>query len=187
MSMRICIVHKGERPLVTRYFSESEHSIYEVPFSDNHMEKLTLWDVDIVVIDVIQGGESERDLEVVECLQQITSIPLFLVAGSSSEAQYREKMFNAGVDGCVQIPFMKEELIARLKILIHKNNYQIFTGTTLASGDVQMNIRTHEVEAGGRKLNLTKIEYSILFHLLLHRQSVVRMDELRIYGDRGIR
>ncbi|MCF7857568.1 MAG: winged helix-turn-helix domain-containing protein [Candidatus Pacebacteria bacterium] len=179
--MRICILYKGGGSLVEKYMPAANYIFHKVSFLDDYQTQLKAFRADIVILDITQSKGDKDDVYVVEQIQQLVKVPIFLIVGKNEEATYRGLMLDAGVDGCVQVPFMKEELFARLKNLVQKNLERLFRGTVVESRGVHMDIRTHEVEVGGKKLNLTKTEYGILFHLFLHRQSVVNANELRMY------
>jgi two-component system, OmpR family, alkaline phosphatase synthesis response regulator PhoP len=179
--MHIYIFHKGKNSFVDHYLASEENAVLKTPYNERVVEKLATWSGDVIIIDGVGGCGNSADVQRVVQIRSATDIPIFLVLGSRDDSSYREQMFNAGVDGCIQVPFMKEELNARLKILVHKKREPLFTGTIISRGDVHMNIHTHEVHIDGERLDLTKIEYGILFHLFLHRHAVVKIEELHRY------
>jgi DNA-binding response OmpR family regulator len=179
--MNVCIVYKGDASFVWKYFAHADGVCAEMMSIDAYRVRVSETQFDIVIFDVVYAKGNECDVETIAEIRHVTSVPIFLIVGNNEDASYREMMFNAGIDGCIQVPFLKDELFARLKILIKKEKKPLFTGTVVHTHGVCMDIRTHHVVLKGKKLNLTKIEYSILFHLFLHKQSVVSVDELSLY------
>jgi DNA-binding response OmpR family regulator len=180
--MKICLLHRGgvTQPGL-RKFLNPEDEVHEIILREDYLSEIIEWTPDIVILDFTQDSGVHDDVALVKGIQSVTRVPLFLALRRDVEAEYRERMFNSGVDGCIQAPFLREELHARLSILIRRRDALLFTGTVVRAGDVRLNMATHEVVQEGRTLDLTKTEYSILLHLLLHKYSVVHPEELNFY------
>ncbi len=177
--MKIYIVYKGATSSVEDCLRVVGHEVSTGSIASNYRGVLNDSGIDVVIFDTVDGVVDESDVNIVKNIQQKTSVPILLVISGGVDSIYRESMFNVGVDGCVQSPFMEEELFARLNILSRKKGRRIFTGTIIEAGGVVVDLHAHEVAKAREKINLTRIEYGILLHLFLHPQKIVPLNELR--------
>ncbi|MBP6949236.1 MAG: response regulator transcription factor, partial [Candidatus Pacebacteria bacterium] len=181
--MNICLMYKekNSHSVLRDYFARSaKYHVEEISLHEgNTLESLKKDSIDIIIFDVISRSEYDIDSTHLEKIKEIASgVPILLATGSNETSKYREKMLDFGVDGCVQLPFLQEELFLRIEKLSQKKNTLLFSGTKIDNEYVEMDIRDHTVKAKGERINLTKTEYSILFHLFLHKDTVVSNRDL---------
>lgn len=155
------------------------HTVEEFSFVDSFLHELHLHLYDALIIDVVDGGGHHEDTAMVKNIRtHIGFVPILLATGSGDSPAYRESMLNSGVDSCVQVPFSQDELRLRIAKLVCKKDTLLFEGTCISADDVSMDIRDHIVERRGQQVHLTPTEYSILFHLFLHKNALVSTGEL---------
>ena len=80
---------------------------------------------------------------------------------------------NAGCDDYLVKPFAFAELLARLRLLIRKSGTGSRTVTSLACGDLEMDLLTRQVRRAGRAIELQPREFRLLEYLLRHAGQVV--------------
>ncbi len=78
----------------------------------------------------------------------------------------------AGGDDYLVKPFAFAELEARVEALGRRSS-NLFPGTTLRAGDLEMDLLAHTVTRAGRKLDLQRQEFKLLEYLLRHAGQVV--------------
>ena len=83
--------------------------------------------------------------------------------------------FDCGVEDYLTKPFSFLELSARVRALIRRSQPPV---DCLESGDLMMNLRSHQVTRGGQEINLTKTEFLILETLLRGGGHLVQRQEL---------
>jgi DNA-binding response OmpR family regulator len=153
-------------------------SLSEYVFEDV-TSSLDIVRTEVVIFDITTSIGEYGDAHYIKALKTINpKLPILLATNSTETARYREMMLDAGVDGCIQLPFLTDELLLRLTKLIAKRDTLLFNGTTVSVHDVSVNLRDHHVTSNGVGIHLTKSEYSILFHLLLHKEYVVHSRDL---------
>jgi two-component system KDP operon response regulator KdpE len=180
--MNVIIIHKGSKnsSSVRNYLDRNdEYSFEEISLYDGTLSGLKDIIPDIVIFDSIIWKGDLSDVGLIKEIRKILPrVPILLASSNSESSKYHEEMLNEGVDGCVQVPFLAEELHLRIMKLVSKKNTLLFNGTSIGTEDVTMDIRNHVVAQHGEKVSLTKTEYSILLHLFLHKNVLVSTKEL---------
>jgi DNA-binding response OmpR family regulator len=179
--MKIYIIHKEKNSLssLRANFDDSSHFLEEVCLEEIGLKGIEDMRSDIMIFDVTDSQGVHEDSHLIQKIRESApTVPLLLATSASESSQYREMMLNAGVDGCIQIPFLSEELMLRIEKLVTKKDTLLFSGTKIEARSVEMDIRNHTVNTGEGRVPLTKTEYRILFHLFLHKNSIVSYREL---------
>jgi two-component system copper resistance phosphate regulon response regulator CusR len=104
-----------------------------------------------------------------------TAPVLFLTARDAVSDRVRG--LDAGAEDYLCKPFAFEELLARIRVLTRRRDQG--PNTTLAQGDVVVDLATQRVERSGQRLDLTAKEYALLVFFL--RNSGVVLSRTRIY------
>lgn len=100
---------------------------------------------------------------------------LFLTARDA--VSDRVQGLDGGADDYLGKPFAFDELLARIRALLRRGEGR--AGTTLAFGDVEVDLATQKVARGGHPLDLTAKEYALLVYFLRNSGGV--LSRTRIY------
>jgi len=78
---------------------------------------------------------------------------------------------DSGADDYITKPFAFEELLARVRAILRKKGPQ--APTRLQAADLALDLLTHSVTRGGREIDLTAKEYSLLEYLMRNKNTIV--------------
>ena len=110
-----------------------------------------------------------------------STVPILMLTGRNAVGD-RIVALDNGADDYLMKPFATEELLARVRALLRrsprKDARTSRTGERLTFQDVEMELRTRTVTRGGRPLDLTKTEYSLLEYLMRHPAKVLSREQI---------
>ncbi|MDV3000854.1 MAG: Response regulator MprA [Chroococcopsis gigantea SAG 12.99] len=150
---------------------------YEISVAHDGMTGLSLLrqsPPDLVILDWMLPGMS--GLEICRRLRSTgCSVPvIFLTA--KDEISDRVAGLDAGADDYVTKPFSIEELLARIRAHLRRN--QDNEQEVLAFGDLSLNRVTREVFQRKRAIELTAKEFDLLAYLLSHPRRVLTKSQI---------
>ena len=138
---------------------------------------------DLVILDIMMPNID--GLEVLRRLREWSQIPVIMLSVRGEEG-YKVKCLNLGADDYVTKPFGADELIARVRAVLRRNEISNFANrqSPFTSGDLQINFGTKRVMAAGNEVRLTPTEYNLLQELVLNAGKVLSHDHLlrRVWG-----
>lgn len=125
---------------------------------------------DAIVLDRnLPGIDGLSVLKALRAAQKDTPI---LILSALAHADERINGLRAGADDYLGKPFAFSELHLRLENLLKRRGAKN-AETTLACGDLSMDLLARRVTRAGRTLDLLHREFQILEHLLRHKDKVV--------------
>ncbi len=168
---------------------ETKHQLningYDVDtvFDGNIAERMILRNqYDIILADINVPGKNGYDLVKHIRSQQVTTPVIMITA--FGEIDDKLTGFESGADDYITKPFYIKELLARMQVLLKRNN-NAGKGDVIKVEDLEINIRKREVSRGGTLVKLTSREYDILLLLAEAGGDVVPKNELikRVWGS----
>ena len=135
---------------------------------------------DAVVLDVMlpkmDGFEVVHELR-----RQGNSVPVLLLTARTSTTDKVEGL-DAGADDYMTKPFEAPELLARLRALTRRQGQVIFEN--IEFGDLKLNLESHDLSCGGKSINLSFKEFSIVHILMANKNQIVSKETLlsKVWG-----
>jgi len=135
---------------------------YEIELAADGNEALYRLEVteepDAVILDVLMPGVD--GLEVCRRLRGAGSKLPVLMLTARTEVEDRVAGLDAGADDYLTKPFALEELLARVRALLRRTGDA--DGEVVRFADLELDPATREVTRGGRSIELTRTEFSLL-------------------------
>ena len=135
---------------------------------------------DAVILDVLMPGVD--GLEVCRRMRSAGNTLPVLMLTARTEVEDRVAGLDAGADDYVTKPFALEELLARMRALLRRTSDE--SGETLQFADLELNPGTREVRRGGRPIELTRTEFSLLELFMRNPRQVLTRSVIfeRVWG-----
>jgi len=181
MSHRILVV--DDEPAVTDLLAYNlRKAHYEVLVANDGLEALRLANEgspNLILLDLMIP---EVDgLDVCRELRKTSGVPIIMITARGEEID-RVVGLELGADDYVTKPFSVRELMARIKAVLRRSqsNAKKSTPSNLlyGPGGLQMDIDAHTVAVEDKTINLTRLEFDLLYHLLSNAGRVMTRERL---------
>ncbi|OII70337.1 response regulator transcription factor [Streptomyces sp. CC77] len=148
------------------------------------LDKLAAHAPDLVVLDIqmprMDGLTAARRIRA-----SGSTVPILMLTARDTVGD-RVTGLDAGADDYLVKPFELDELFARVRALLRRSSYRARGdgadrgdgGDTLAYGDLRMDLATREVTRGGRRVELTRTEFTLLEMFLAHPRQVLTREQI---------
>jgi two-component system response regulator MprA len=135
---------------------------------------------ELMILDVLMPGVD--GLEVCRRLRATGSKLPVLMLTARTEVEDRVAGLDAGADDYVTKPFALEELLARVRALLRRTSDE--TGEVARFADLELDPGTREVRRGGRPIELTRTEFSLLELFMRNPRQVLTRSVIfeRVWG-----
>lgn len=171
--MRILIVE--DEPSISNFIRDGlEEEGFAVDVADNGKKGLqmalnNLEEYDVILLDWMLPGMSGIEIcRNIRLENKVVPI-IFLTAKDTVD----DVVFGleTGANDYIRKPFSFEELLARIRVLMRKNETHT---TVFSAGDIVLNIEKHTVTKKENQIELTQKEFSLLEYFLRNKGKVCR-------------
>lgn len=132
------------------------------------LERLKMKSYSLVILDVMLPDLDGWD--VLKILRQFSKVPvIFLTA--KDQILDRVKGLELGADDYLAKPFSYIELLARIKSLLRRQQYNQENELSIAS--LKMDLTQHKVWREDTLIDLSKKEFNLLRFMLLHQDEII--------------
>ncbi len=140
-------------------------------------------EIDLVLSDILLPGMSGLDLcRLIRTEKSKVSILMLTALGTTDD---KLDGFDAGADDYMTKPFDFRELLARIAVLLRRNNKAEASETPaveaniLSCADLQLDLDRHLCRRGGVDIHLTPKEFSLLRYLLENKGRIVTRADIQ--------
>ena len=162
--MRILVVEDEKRiaDFLSRGMEGAGYAVDVAPSGGTALDLIHSTDYDLVILDLMLPG-----LEGGEILRRIRSknlqVPVLVLTARDAVAD-KVGTFEAGADDYLTKPFAFAELLARVKALLRRG--PVTRSSVVRVADLELDRLSQQVKRGGRRIELTSKEYSLLEYLM---------------------
>lgn len=159
---------------------ENFHCELVASYADAH-EKLFVYDYDCAIIDVNLPDGSGLDL-IRECKTEKPQTGIIVISARNS-LDHKIEGLDLGADDYLTKPFDMAELIARVKSIIRRRNFD--GNKILTFEQLTVDVENRSVAVNNKVIKLTKIEYNILLFFLSNPKRVLTKESIaeHVWGD----
>ena len=170
--VRDALTNAGYAPVVT---GDPEEALSLVEANDPHL----------VLLDLMLPGTD--GIELMRGILDMADVPVIFLSAYGQEETIARAFAN-GADDYVVKPFSPMELVARIKAALRKREAPEWAEPSepFVLGDLTIDYAERRVTLAGRPVQLTAIEYGLLFELSVNAGRVLTYDRLlrRVWGLR---
>lgn len=168
--------------LVVSYLRKEGYEVYTAVDGLAALKAARAYRPDLVVLDIMLPGMD--GLEVLANLRRETNVYVILLTAKTEEVDKLVGL-SVGADDYVTKPFSPRELTARVKAALRRlqgNGAQ--TRSVLTFRRVRVDAAAHQAWADERLLELTALEFDLLWTLAEHRGMVLSREQLleKVWG-----
>ena len=134
--------------------------------------------IDLMILDIMMPNMS--GIEVIKAVRKDSQVPILVVSAKTTDMDKIQGLIT-GADDYVSKPFNPLEVMARVRALLRRsqNGMAQATPEVLDIGPLTINKDSHEVKtADGVEVNLTALEFGILYLLASHPNRVFSADDI---------
>ena len=145
---------------------------------DHTIEDILKSQVELVLLDInLPNIDGEF---VCKEVRKQSNVPIIMVTSRDNEIDDLMSLYG-GADQYVTKPFNIQILLAKITGLIKRNQNAGSHLERIDCNEFVLNTAERVIEKEGKKLELTKNEYNILYFLCLHKNTIVSRDEIMDY------
>ena len=137
---------------------------------------------DLLLLDIMLPGLN--GLEVLRRLRREgSSVPVIMLTARDAVMD-KVTGLDMGADDYVTKPFSIEELLARIRAALRKQTVQKKEDSLLSCADLTVDVSRHRVTRGGKEIELTGREFSLLQFFMENKTIVLSRDQLleKVWG-----
>lgn len=176
--IKCLLVEDDERiaSFVKEGLSEKGYLVDTVASGYEAISQINSIDYDVVILDIMLPDIDGYEVCKATRKRNIKSIIIILSALGDPEEKIRG--LEAGADDFMIKPFHFRELLARINAQLRRKQMEkgVFEDNSYA--DIEVDVNSNTVMRGGRKIELTPREFSLLMYLMRNRERVLSRTEI---------
>ena len=180
---RILVVDDDDdiRGLLRALLERAGHEVTDAPDGRAGLRELYAASPDLVILDVAMPGLD--GWETLERIREVSDVPILMLTARDAELE-RVRGLKGGADDYVVKPFGRQELVARVDVLLRRPRSG-GAQDTYADSRLSISFAQRAVRYDEREIALTRLEYRLLSAFVRHPNQVLSHDQIRelVWGD----
>jgi len=131
-------------------------------------------DYDLMILDLMLPGMDGIDV-CKKLRAENVHVPI-LILTARGEIGDKVLGLNSGADDYLAKPFAFNELLARIRSLLRRSG--TYVPSELVCGDLKLNAQAFSVSRGGKTINLSKKEFSLLEYMMRNKNKVITKNDI---------
>ncbi|MCF8568547.1 response regulator transcription factor [Alicyclobacillus tolerans] len=177
MSQDRILVIEDQKDIAEFIRLELEYEGYTVSTVTNGIDGLELslnvsWS--LILLDIMLPGLN--GMEVCRRVRSMSNTPIIMLTARHSVPD-RVAGLDCGANDYIAKPFAIEELLARIRACIRRNQVE-YVNEVFTARDIVLNEGTHEVVRNSQQIFLTKREFSLLAAFMKNQNHVMTREQL---------
>jgi len=148
------------------------------------LRELHAWRPELVLLDVSMPGLD--GFQTLERIRELSEVPVLMLTARGAELE-RVRGLQAGADDYVVKPFARQELVARVDVLLRRASRggRAEQPESYADRFLSIDFGSRAVSVGERELRLTPLEFRLLVTFVRHPRQVLSREQLLelVWGD----
>lgn len=161
------------------YLTRSGYIVDTAKTGTSGLRKANGKSYDLIILDL--GLPDMSGLTICKRLRADGAIQPIIILTAEKTIRSKVELFDAGANDYVTKPFSLDELQARIKTCL-RGDVKPERLPKVRAGEITLNPETRTAERGGLIVGLTRKEYRIMEHLVLHAGKVVTRTSLLHYA-----
>lgn len=181
--MKVLVVDDDADLLDLTSYALRREGFTVIPASDGQ-QAVQRWESetpDLVVLDA--NMPKMNGFEVCRKIRQGSATPVIMLTARGDEADVLQGL-QLGADDYVTKPFSAKQLVARMRAVLRRCQADPYRQpvSQLSVGDLMLDLQSHEATKGGEPVQLTPLEFRILYMLAMNEGRVIPYARLVEYA-----
>lgn len=167
--MKILIVDDDSkiREIVKEYGKLDNHVVLEADSGHEASNLLKKETIELVILDIMLPDTTGYELA-----NNIKDIPILMLTAKSEETD-KLMGFEVGAIDYITKPFSPRELMARIKVISHKKNHDIYI-----QDGIKLNRSSKKLYIDDKEVKITLKEYELLDYFIKNRNILLTRDSI---------
>ena len=136
------------------------YQINTVGTGEEALKALAVTEPDVLILDL--GLPDIDGVDLIVQIRQTSRIPIIVLSARDREIE-KVRALDAGADDYVTKPFGIDELLARLRVILRRNDQQEVPQKTIQTADFDINFDKLSItDHDGQPIKLTRLEWGII-------------------------
>ncbi len=174
MATRLLLIDDDPKiiSLLRRGLAYEGFEVYTAMDGESGLAAASAYQPHLALLDITMPGTD--GFEICRRLRLQGDIAIIMLT-ARDDVEDKVQALNTGADDYVPKPFAFDELVARIRAVLRRQN----TGEErLSYADLEVNRATREVYRAGQPIELTALEYELLVLFLRHPRQVLTRDQI---------